>query len=78
MKPTASAGQLQMVMAILAMVKRMEAHRRWPGHWSLVAGAFDRALVAAFDRLKKGNVGPTEFWKLYGEESSMIINSETV
>jgi hypothetical protein len=78
LKPNISQKHVQVLVDLMRMILRLELHIKYEKETKLMFPLFDETLCACWDRLKRGRVGPAEFWNLYGDVGSLIMIKDDV
>jgi hypothetical protein len=78
LKPNVSQKHVQVLVELMRMILRLELDTKFEKETKLMLPLFDETLCACWDRLKRGRVGPAEFWTLYGDVGSLIMIKDDV
>jgi hypothetical protein len=78
LKPNISQKHTQVLIDLMRMILRLNVDTKFEKETKLMLPLFDETLCACWDRLKKGRVGPAEFWTLYGDVGSLIMMKDDV
>ena len=78
LKPSMSQKHCHVLIELMRMLLRLKLDTTYQAETNLMLPLFDEALCACWDHLKRGRVGPEEFWRLYGDVGSLVMMSDDV
>ena len=78
LKPSMSQKHGHVLIELMRMLLRLKLDTTYQTETRLMLPLFDETLCACWDRLKRGRVGPEEFWRLYGDVGSLVMMNDDV
>ena len=78
LKPSMSQKHCSVLVELMRMLQRLKLITTYATETNLMLPLFDETLCACWDRLKRGRVGPEEFWRLYGDVGSLVLVNDDV